>query len=219
MAQVLMPISFSFLKISENQALTQLLNELNAISDTSGIIVTDAKTLNEAALSISQYKMLDKKIEKTRKLITEPLNGLVKEANNYFKSLLIQSPIPLEMDRLNKEVLNYNTAEKKKTSELRKAEEARLEEEALNHAIASGKDEPAIIVETVIPDYKVSQNTAYITTAQLKKWRVTDISLIPHRYFILDETAINALRRVSKPEDISSIPGIEFYTEDSLRTK
>lgn len=214
-----MPIGFSFLKITEKQALTQLLNDLNAISDTSGIIVTDAKSLNEAALSISQYKMLDKKIEKTRKLITEPLNGLVKEANNYFKSLLIQSPIPLEVERLNKEVLNYNAAEKKKTNDLRKAEEARLEEEALNHAIACGKDEPAIVVETVIPDYKVSQNTAYITTAKLKKWRVTDLTLIPHSYFILNETAINTIRRLSKPEDISSIPGIEYYTEDSLRTK
>ena len=215
----LQPIGFSFLKVSEKESLQLLLKKFESIEDTSSIIVTDQKSLNEAALSISQYKLLERETEKTRKLVTEPLNGMVKEANTYFKNLLIQSPVPVELERLNKEVLSYNAAEKKKSDDLRKAEQARLEEEALNNAIESGKDQPAIIVETVIPQYKVSNQTAYVTTAVLKKWRVTDITLVPRELFNLDELAINAVRRASKSDDLSPIPGIQFYTEDSLRTK
>lgn len=208
-----------FMQPHEKEEYRQLLFALESIQDTTAIKLIDNSTLNEAALSINQYKALDKRIEKVRKMIVDPINGLVKETNAHFSNLRIQSPIPTELDRLSKEVLNFNAAEKKKADDLRKAEQARLEEEALNNAIQSGKDEPAIIVETVMPSYKVADNTAYITTAKIKKWRVTDITLVPRTLFNLDEVAINAVRRASKAEDISSIPGIEFYTEDSLRTK
>lgn len=214
-----LPVSFSFLKLNERNSLLQLIIKIESIADTSQIVVTDQKSLNEAALSISQYKLLEKETEKTRKLITEPLNGLVKEANIYFKNLLLQTPIPAELVRLNREILNYNAAEKKKSDDLRRAEIARLEEDALNKAIDSGKDEPAIIVETIIPEHKLSQQTAYITTTTLKKWRVINITLVPRELFNLDEAAINAVRKSSKADDVSPIPGIEFYSEDSLRAK
>lgn len=211
--------TLQFMQPHEKIEYGQLLTALESIQDTSVIKVIDNSTLNEAALSINQYKALDKRIEKVRKMIVDPINALVKETNAHFKNLLIQSPIPVETDRLSKEVLNFNAAEKKKADDLRIAEQARLEEEALNNAIESGKDQPAIIVETVMPEYKVSNQTAYVTTAKIKKWRVTDLTLVPRTLFNLDELAINAVRRASKAEDVSSIPGIEFYCEDSLRTK
>jgi hypothetical protein len=46
-----------------------------------------------------------------------------------------------------------------------------------------------------------------------------NLSLVPRELFNLDEVAINAVRRSSKADDVSPIPGIEFYTEDSLRSK
>lgn len=211
--------TLSFMQLHEKMKYEQLLISLDSIQDTSGIHVSDAQTLNEAAISISQYKSIEKEIEKTRKFITEPLNGLVKETNAYFKNLLIQSPIVSERERLDKEVMAYSNAEKAKVEAIRRAQQIKLEEEALNYAIATGKDQPAIIVETIIPQFKVSNQTAFITTAVIKKWRLININLVPRNYFLLDELAINAVRRGSNATDVSLIPGIEFYTEDSVRAK
>jgi len=211
--------TLSFLQPYEKIKYNQLIISLENIQDTTGIHVTDSTSLNQAAVCLSQYNALDKEIEKTRKYITEPLNALVKETNTFFKSLSIEYPIQSEIKRLKEESLVYSNAVKAKVEAIRKAEQAKLEEEALNNAIASGKDQPAIIVENITPTYKVSQDTAFANTTAVKKWRIINLDLIPDDFFLLDEIKINSIRRSSKANDISSIPGIEFYTEDSLRIR
>ena len=211
--------TITFLPDHEKAIYNHLAYKLKCIIPTNDIVVVDKITLNEASIAFSQYKSLEKEIEKVRKTIVEPLNTLVKEVNNHFKQLDVAYQISLESKRLTTQINSFVAAEQAKVEAERKAEQLRLEEEALNNAIASGKDQPAIIVENIIPDFRVSNETAFASSSVLKKWRVVDETLIPKEYFLLNELMINALRRSSKAEDKSPIPGIVFSTEYTLRAK
>lgn len=65
---------------------------------------------------------------------------------------------------------------------------------------------PAVKVEQVVPKTSASGRTNW-------KWRITDASLIPDEYWMLDESMIGALVRSDK--DKTAIPGIEAYSDES----
>jgi hypothetical protein len=54
-----------------------------------------------------------------------------------------------------------------------------------------------------------------VSSATVYRWRVVDKSLVPPSYWTINEKAIDAFVRVAKAT--TDIPGIEVYTEESIR--
>ncbi len=87
--------------------------------------------------------------------------------------------------------------------------------------VETPKVEVAIVPETVVEPPKLSQkNTSGVGTMKVAKWRVIDESLIPKKYWVLNESMITAERKAAGAENcVSTIPGIEFYFEETLQKR
>lgn len=111
------------------------------------------------------------------------------------------------------------------------AEAKRLsEEQALNDALeleAAGdsKGAEAVLanpspVEVYVPPIVVPRQVPRaegISTRQNWKFRITNPSLVPREYLIVDEKAIGHVVRALK--DKAKIPGVEVYSEDSVAVR
>jgi len=187
-----------------------------AIMESKEVTVLTSGDVNKASLYIKKFGDISKEAEKLRKQIVQPINDKVKEINNKFKFLV--ADLEPEEQRLGKELLSYEKRETEVANQIAAAERKKQEEEILNRTIASGREELPIIVEEVIAAPKLASKNAYgITTSRLKRWRVTDINLVPREYLTIDETKVKTLRGNYGYEDKSPVEGIEFYFEKNIR--
>ena len=52
---------------------------------------------------------------------------------------------------------------------------------------------------------------------RVKKWRLIDFDKVPRKYLLLDEVALNRIRKAGEFDDTSHIDGIEFFTDEVPR--
>lgn len=192
-----------------------------ALEESSMIVVVTESDVAAAANFISNFKKIEKRIESYRKELVQPLMEKKADIDSFFKG--IPSKFADELNRLNKEVLDFKIKIQEEARKKAVEERKRLEEEALQNAIKEGRDEPAIIPEVIPQTKKISEmNTLRVTTRRTKTIRVTDEKLIPREYLIPDEKKIKAERMKYEAcnEDgtliKSTIPGVEFSYEESV---
>ncbi|GJQ44038.1 MAG: hypothetical protein JETCAE03_35360 [Ignavibacteriaceae bacterium] len=190
-----------------------------AISESKGVSVFSEKELDLAGFYIKKYKELDKEIEKARKSIVDPINKEVKAINNSFKDL--SSEFNAELSRLNEEVSDYLREKRRKEEEERAREQKEMEESIISEAEIFNDESVLDSIPTIeIERESLGQMTSTITTARIKKWRVVDLDKIDRRYLIVDEQMISRIRKDYDFEVIQQpINGIEFYYEESIRSK
>lgn len=190
-----------------------------AISESKGVSVFSEKELDLAGFYIKKYKELDKEIEKARKSIVDPINKEVKAINNSFKDL--SSEFNAELSRLNEEVSDYLREKRRKGEEERAREQKEMEESIISEAEIFNDESVLDSIPTIeIKRESLGQMTSTITTARIKRWRVVDLDKIDRRYLIVDEQMISRIRKDYDFEVIQQpINGIEFYYEESIRSK
>lgn len=186
-----------------------------ALEESSMIVVVTESDVAAAANFISNFKKIEKRIESYRKELVQPLMEKKADIDSFFKE--IPSKFADELNRLNKEVLDFKIKLQEEARKKAVEERKRLEEEALQNAIKEGRDEPAIIPEVIPQTKKISEmNTLRVTTRRTKTIRVIDEKLIPREYLVADEKKIRAERMKYDFEAKSTIPGVEFTFDESV---
>lgn len=204
-----------------------------AVYEAAEITVLTSSGLEKAAHFITNFKEIDKRLEKIRKEEKDIFFQKGKEIDAYFKSL--QLLFQEQNDRLSKEIMDWKKKQdaiaKEKADAERKAAEDKAIEEALKkekelqtQAIINGQNpadvkvEISIVPETITETVKLSsKNSSGLSTTRLKRFEVIDFNLIPKEYLMIDETKINLERKKHDFEAVSTIPGIKFTFTENLR--
>lgn len=193
-----------------------------AVKESVEIVVLTGEDVEKASLFVSKFKDLEKRIDEVRLSITKPYREYTDEVNAGFKSLA--ALFAKENKRLSGDLLTYKRKQQEKAEREAKEEKERLEKEAKEKAEAAkaaGEEvnpEDVIVPDVVAKQVKLSdKNSSGVGTRKVKMWRITDPNLIPRQYFILDEKTVNAIRQKAGADDQSTIPGIEFYSEEAIR--
>ncbi len=183
-------------------------------------------TIEPVSDTLRAIKLSMKEIEARRKEITNPLDEAKKAAmlqQNKMLAPMVQIEKQLKMkvgDYLSeKQRLQEEADRKLREEEIAKKEAAKAE--IMEQAEMSESElalDDAIKIDEEIEDLKTAPiikissahrgafSGAYRRT--VKKWRVTDIKLIPERYFTLNEKLINANVRAGE-----EIPGLRIWDE------
>lgn len=176
-------------------------------------IKTVSKGLEDERLSTT--RPIDAAKTEIMNLYREPLDKLVKAENIIKKAVL-------DFDREERRKAEEQQAKLRAEAEERaRKERERLEKQALK-AIDKGKEEKAEqlleqaeSVQTFAPVIQIPVHKAQGTSVrQVWKYRITDVNLIPREYMIPNEKMLGAMAKST--HDAVKVPGVEFYSEDSL---
>lgn len=190
--------------------------------------VISNESLLMADNDLSRIKEKLKQMDEERKRMTRPLDETKARIMDFFRK-------PTEMlnqarEAINKAMTAYRQEQErirlKQESDLReiarKAEEKKrkaLEARAAK-AEASGKADKAEDLRAKAQEVFVPTPVVQSTVAETKnkprqiwKYRVKDINLVPREHMIVNDLAMGQIARATK--GTLSIPGIEFYSEDS----
>jgi hypothetical protein len=193
------------------------------INTANGLQVTSNPELEVARDIVRAIKDLEEEVNKVFEPIVKKAyaaHKAAKKAQNEHLEPLERAEASLKLKMsvyLRKVELERLTAEKIKEAEIKEAEVARKEaiQEALQYApegakVLPPKLRPLMPVPIPSPPPKVEG----VIPTKVWKWKVTDASLIPADYWVLDEVTINATVRAQKGE--TQIPGIEVYSEGGV---
>ena len=198
--------------------------EINAIA----LQVTDNETYAQAGTLLIGYKELGKTIKDYFKPLKENTHKAWEVICDREKEEL--DKLQPGIQHLNKQMVTYNIEQE----QIRKAEEDRLRDEAekaererrlglVLKAVEAGEEEeakaileepgfipPPIVEKTVPKQVGLAMVTIY-------KWRLVDINKVPKPYLQLrvNEAAVNQTVKALKAQ--TNIPGIEVYSEQSMR--
>ena len=198
--------------------------EINAIA----LQVTDNETYAQAGTLLIGYKELGKTIKNYFKPLKENAHKAWEVICDREKEEL--NKLQPGIQHLNKQMVTYNIEQE----QIRKAEEDRLRDEAEKaererrlglalKAVEAGEEEeakaileepgfipPPIVEKTVPKQVGLAMVTIY-------KWRLVDINKVPKPYLQLrvNEAAVNQTVKALKAQ--TNIPGIEVYSEQSMR--
>lgn len=111
--------------------------------------------------------------------------------------------------------LQASEAERKKL--LAEAEVAERKASAAAVKVEAKTEQAAASIAPVVQVASVAQKVAGVTTVKVWKWRVTDETLVPRSFLVLDEAKLTKYARAMR----NGVPvaGIEFYSEDSLSSR
>lgn len=173
--------------------------------------VTSDADKRVAADDLLTLKGLMEAFEDRRKEFTGPLNAYLKDINNEFKEFTA----PLERaNALNRgKILAYDAEQKRIREEEERINRLRMEAAQAEMKLKGELTESVNLVEiTPEPPAHTRTPQGMMGKRTVKKWRVTDLALVPDQYKLLNEPLIGQLVR----KGIPSIPGIEIYEEETL---
>jgi len=175
---------------------------------------------------LRKLKRIADDLEADRVAQVTPHNNVVKQLNSDFKHLATK--LTAVMDALKTGIGNYQRAQaeaKAKADRLaREAAEAATRKllKQANAALASGKEEraealltraSAVTAELAPPPPKA----AGVSTRTLWHYEVTNSSLVPREYLMVDETKLNAVVRAMK--ELTNIPGVRAFPKTSMSVR
>lgn len=152
-----------------------------------------------------QLAQVEKNIDSIRKKIVKPLNDEVKRINSYAKKL--SEPLQKAKTRLKDVIFTWQKAEQEKINEQKN--ETLLDE--IDRAIAEGQTERPAGQRWYENGAKPTVKPVLQTRRQLQI-KITDSSLIPREYLMIDKQAIEKAVRAGR-----HIPGVKAeYTEQPV---
>ena len=179
---------------------------------TSRIIRTIDDT-KKATEDLSVISKLKKAMEERRKEYIKPFQDKVKSINDTYKMLM--EPID-QADKITRDKVLAFRAEQERlhreTEEInRQKEELARREAALHYGEVTIDTTPVEVAPE--PPKHIYTDLGTASTPKVRKWEITDSSLVPDEYKIIDVTKIGKLVRAGIP----SIPGIRIWEEETLR--
>lgn len=176
----------------------QLQPEIESISN---IKIVDEQSLTKATEVLSQANKYAKQLEEDKQKITKPINDALKEIRARYK--------PLE-NKLEDIILNIRKSMTSYQTEQMRLQ--KIEEEKIANRVAKGtlKAETGIRKLEELPQTadKIATQSGKISFKTVKKFEVIDITLIPHKYLIVNETAIRDAMKAG-----IELPGCKYFEE------
>ena len=169
-------------------------------------IVIDSDESYTAALELGKkIKTVDKMITSRKEEITKPMNEAIKSARELFK------PIEQTLEKAESVVKTKMLAYMREKNRI--ADEAKAK-------IATKVETGKMSVETAVkkmdkidaPEQTVKTETARSTIKKIPKFRIVKVELIPVEYMTPDLVKI----KMAVVTQRITVPGVEFYEEDSL---
>ena len=176
-------------------------------------IITDAH-VDKAAFYIKHYKHCKKELETIRKEIVDPVNKRMKAINADFKAII--NAFEFEPERLESELTDF-MRKKRELEVIERDKEQKELDDALITEAEIYNDETVLDTTQKIEIKRDKLDTTHLTTMRVKKWRLIDFDKVPRKYMLLDEVALNKIRKADEFDAKSNIPGIEFYVEERAR--
>lgn len=209
-----------------------------AVKPVLSMVVADEATLNEATLAGKNVKHFAKLVEEKRKELVKPLNDEVKRINDYAKKIAApleqaETHIKKELRSYEIEVMARKRAEEQARLEKERKEreealetERKAREENLAFLKEFGADENDIVREEIIAEASTEREEAELkkdvrsmeksiaatrvsNTRKVWKHEVTDASLVPREFLIVDESAI----RKAVVAGAREIAGVRIYED------
>ena len=165
-------------------------------SQLDGLVISDQKTFTKISELYSSAKTLYKSIYEERRLKTKPLEQQIKDIEIHY--VPSEKALKTLIDKLKLDITNYQN------EQLRLRREKEI---AIADRIGSGKGK--IKLETALE--KISEldtpatNIGNLSFRDKPQLRITDMSLIPEKYWILDEVLL-----FSDLKENVKIPGAEI---------
>lgn len=176
----------------------QLQPEIESIGN---IKIVDEQSLTKATEVLSQANKYAKQLEEDKQKITKPINDALKEIRARYK--------PLE-NKLEDIILNIRKSMTSYQTEQMRLQ--KIEEEKIANRVAKGtlKVETGIRKLEELPQTadKIATQSGKISFKTVKKFEVIDITLIPHKYLIVNETAIRDAMKAG-----IELPGVKYFEE------
>lgn len=150
-------------------------------------------------LKVTKHKM--KLLDQERSVSVKPLNDQVREINQWFKKPLDKLK-EIEV-ALKKMLTSYQVKQ-------------REEQEKLLAAAASASTEHVEAQALILAATKQAPPTVSgLSVREVWQWQVTDLSLIPHEFFSLDHSKLDAAVRNGARE----IPGVRVYKDTRVSVR
>lgn len=211
------------------QEITELANKVTDLVDKAkDYKITDTVTREEANVTLKLIVELNKAIELRRVAITKPMLDAKAGIDTKFK--VISKPLA----EIEKSLRNEVARDINEQQRLAKIEEERLQkiadEKAKEVESQYGNTSNPLLQElvktetksitkeimkdapTVTNSFKSSVGSSSVRT--VKKFRVIDISKIPDKYKMVDESLVNRVIRQAENR-VTEIPGIEIYDDST----
>jgi hypothetical protein len=177
-------------------------------------VIESAADAKSATDDLGLISLAKKSIEDNRQRYVRPLNEYVKTVNATFKAL--SDPVE-QADKITRsKILAYRAAAEEQR---RKAEEINRQKEELARKEAEFNGTGEVTIDTtpvIVPEAQPNHIRADMGTAgtiKTRKARVIDFALLPDAYKLPNEKLLATAARTG----VQSIPGVEFYVEESLR--
>lgn len=205
----------------------------NAVHFAKALEVTDGKTYESA---VSVVKVLQDKL-KSIETIFKPH---IERAHQQHKLLIAESkvhtmPIQVALDGVKYSMNQWTTQERKRVAEVERIKQAKLQAEAEERRLAEAAEMETIAPLMGLDAAETQQSVTQILNQPLHvpkakaetfipkmqdvqtrtnwKFEITDASLVPREYLIVDEKAVGAMVRARKGD--TKIPGVRVYSETS----
>ena len=198
-----------------------------------GTVVTDAKTCATAAELLTHVAKQRREIEARRTAMTKPLNEGLRQLNAFFKQFT--EPLDEADKELRRKILVWRNVEEQRVAEeqrKRDEETRQLAHEAETKRLAAEKargakaellreqshelEQEALTVANKTIDLAPARVTATsagnMTSRKVWTFRVTDESLVPREYLVVDERKI----RAAVNSGLREILGVEIVQESQL---
>jgi len=209
-----------FIQVAETKAREEGSVATRFLSQAHKVVIATQHNLEEVATNRKAIKDYFKRVDELRKELVGPLNGTIKKINDLFRTPLddvteADKVLGQKMGVFQTEQENKVRIQEAKAREAAEKERVKLEGQADRLESkgkgdqAQAKREEAEAVPTPVFAPPPKPKDAYFREEW--KFTVTNISLVPKEYWILD---LQALARVVKAmKGTTEIPGVHQYPE------
>lgn len=181
------------------------------------ILETDVDA-TEATNILGFIATAKKKLEEKRTFFVKPLNEQVKNINNLFK--VYNQPLDNADSTLRRKVLAYRQEQNRKRKEeeerlrkLAEKEQQRIEKKAEKKGLPAPPPMVMPVVQSAPKTIRATLGSA--STKTVWDFKITDESLIPREYLVVDEKKIRAVVKAG----IRNIPGVAIFQNEQLAVR
>ena len=180
--------------------------------------ITSAADVEAAVDTLGSIKKMQKSLktkeDDAKKPFQETLNGI----RDAYK------PIKLNLEKaestIKSKITVFRSAEAKKAEEQKAKIEARVGEGKGKLKVQTAINKISEVEENKSAAH-VNTGTSSMTVRMIKKVRITDESLIPRDYLVVDQTKVKAAAvkihdLIKEGVTVTQIPGVEVYEEESI---
>lgn len=169
-----------------------------------GLVISDAKGMKSATEILSQMNKYADQVKEKKESVTKPLNAALKAARALFAPL--EDKLESGISEIRSAMSSYQTEQKRIAKE---------EEDKIAARVGEGKGK--LKVETAVkkmseidkPEDSVSSDSGMVKFKTVKKFKVMDVTILPHEYILADEVKIRKAMLAG-----IELPGVEYFTEE-----